>query len=91
MIPQALPDDGKGRTGTNSKRSKPYDRLLADADLEKFSAPVRIGAREFARGLVFDTRVYRPLSDVQPAQPGDSTAPNMQHMPVIRDFLVPVD
>ena len=31
----------------------------------------------------------QPLSELPPAQPGDSGAPNMQHMAVVRDFVVP--
>jgi len=38
---------------------------------------------------VFDSRVFQPLADVAPIQPGDSAAPNMQHMAIVRDFLVP--
>ncbi len=42
-------------------------------------------------GLVLDSRVYTPLSEIAPAQSGDSGATNMQHMGVIKDFLVPAN
>ena len=48
--------------------------------------PVVIGENSFANGLVFDSRVYTPLSDVAPVVQSDSGATNMQHMAVIRDF-----
>ncbi len=83
------PADAGGNINTNAPRNKPYDWVLADEDLAACAVPVRIGAKEFSKGLVFDTRVFQPLTDVSPAQPGDSAAPNMQHMAVVRDFLVP--
>jgi endonuclease/exonuclease/phosphatase family metal-dependent hydrolase len=89
-IPAALPADAAGRTGTNADRGKPYDHVLADRDLQPLRTPVVIGSLRFENGLVFDSRVFSPLSLVAPVQPGDSAAPNMQHMAVVRDFLIPV-
>ena len=83
------PDDGAGNDNTNAPRSKPFDWLLVDADLTSLATPVAIGARSFPAGLVFDSRVYQPLTDVAPIQVGDSDALNMQHMPVVRDFAFP--
>jgi endonuclease/exonuclease/phosphatase family metal-dependent hydrolase len=89
-IPPALPADASGKTGTNRNRGKPYDHLLADRDLHPLRTPVLIGPARFEHGLIFDSRVFNPLSSVAPVQRGDSAAPNMQHMAVVRDFLVPV-
>ena len=83
------PDDGAGNDNTNGPRNKPFDWLLVDPDLTALATPVAIGARAFPSGLVFDSRVYQPLSDVAPIQLGDSSALNMQHMPVVRDFAFP--
>ena len=83
------PADGSGNDNTSGPRSKPHDWLLADSDLAAFGLPVAIGKRGFAGGLVFDSRVFTPLTDVAPVQRMDSAAQNMQHMPVVRDFLVP--
>lgn len=83
------PADGLGNDNTSGPRSKPHDWLLADGDLATFGLPVAIGQRGFVGGLVFDSRVFTPLADVAPVQPTDSAAQNMQHMPVVRDFLVP--
>ena len=47
-----------------------------------------IGAAQFANGLVVDTRVYTPLADLAPALATDSGATGMQHMAVVRDFLL---
>ncbi|HSO31455.1 MAG TPA: endonuclease/exonuclease/phosphatase family protein [Labilithrix sp.] len=83
------PADGAGNDNTSGPRSKPHDWLLADTDLAAFSVPVAIGQRGYPGGLVFDSRVFMPLADVAPVQMTDSAATNMQHMPVVRDFLVP--
>lgn len=81
------PVDQSGNGGTNSGRNKPYDWVLVDADLQALKTPVVLGANSFANGLVFDSRVYSPLPS--PVLAGDSAATNMQHMAVVRDFLIP--
>ena len=83
------PVDQAGKIGTNASRRKPYDWVFADEDLEAYEVPVQIGSNSFPSGLVFDSRVYEPLADVAPVQRGDSGATNMQHMAVIRDFVLP--
>ena len=83
------PADALGGENTNANRNKPYDWVLADAELEACATPVKIGTGEFAGGLVFDSRVYEPLGEVAPVQQGDSATPNMQHMAVVRDFKIP--
>ena len=83
---EPYPTDQAGKIGTNASRRRPYDWVFADADLEPLEVPVVIGENSFANGLVFDSRVYTPLSDVAPVVQSDSGATNMQHMAVIRDF-----
>lgn len=84
-----VPVDRNGVDGTNASRSKPYDWVMPDEDLEAHHTPVRIADQDFPEGLVFDTRVFTPMSAVPPAQQEDSDADQMQHMAVIRDFLLP--
>jgi hypothetical protein len=86
-----FPVDQSGNENTNEPRSEPYDWVLADPDLDPLEVPTRIGSQEFPSGLVLDTRLYQPLSDVAPAEAGDSDAPGMQHMAVIRDFEIPAE
>jgi hypothetical protein len=62
---------------------------MPNADLAALQVPTRIGAQSFPNGLVFDSGVFTPLSDVAPVQPSDSGASNMQHMPVVKDFVLP--
>ena len=83
------PADGAGNDFTNGPRSKPHDWVLPDPSLRALEVPVVIGQSTFANGLVFDSRVYTPLDDVAPVMMGDSGATGMQHMAVVRDFVVP--
>jgi endonuclease/exonuclease/phosphatase family metal-dependent hydrolase len=87
------PVDGNGKDGTNANRTKPYDQVLVDADLRQHQQATVIqgetSSSTFANGLVLDSRVYSPISEIAPARRDDSAAPNMQHMGVVKDFLVP--
>jgi len=85
------PVDQFNNSNTNASRSTPYDWVLADADLNACKTPLVIGSKTFANGLVFDSRNYTPLSEVPPILKSDSDASNMQHMAVLRDFLIPTD
>ncbi|WNG30443.1 endonuclease/exonuclease/phosphatase family protein [Cystobacter fuscus] len=84
------PADKNGNGNTNASRAKPYDHVLVSSNLRAYQTSTVIGASSFSGGLVVDTRVYSPLSEISPAQSADSGATNMQHMAVIKDFLVPV-
>ncbi len=88
-----VPKDQDGRDGTNTSRSKPYDLLLPSPNLNKYHRAVEVkdGMKSitFPDGLVFDSRTFKPLSAVKPVQAGDSGSKNMQHMAVIKDFLLP--
>ena len=85
------PADKNGNTNTNASRGSPYDWVLADADLHAHRTALTIGASSFTNGLVADTRVYTPLASISPALAGDSGASGMQHMGVLRDYLIPAD
>lgn len=88
-LPENHPADQSGGGNTNANRNRPYDWVLADAELEALAVPVTLAGEVFPGGLVFDSRVFTPLEGVPPVQKTDSAAPNMQHMAVVRDFLVP--
>lgn len=85
------PRDELGSTGTNANRRKPYDQVLPDADLSALETAVVIVGHpvRYPDGLVFDSRVFTPLEVVDPVRPGDSGVFGMQHMAVVRDFLIP--
>ncbi len=85
-----FPVDQALNGGTNEPRTKPYDWVLADTELESTAVPTVIGGSSFESGAVIDTRVFTPLSALSPAVLSDSGAPSMQHMAVVRDFALPL-
>lgn len=89
VVRPPYPADSDGNPNTNSHRSKPYDWVLTNPELHVRMVPVQLGSQTFENGLVFDSREYRPLSEVAPVEPSDSSAPNMQHMGVVKDFVIP--
>lgn len=84
-----FPADRSGNESTNAPRNAAYDWVIPNKDLALLQIPTVLGKTSFAAGVVFDSRVYAPLTDVAPVESTDSAAPNMQHMPVVRDFRLP--
>lgn len=85
-----FPSDQQGNGNTNTSRSKPYDWVLVDPELDAREIPVLLPGRpEFRDGLVFDSRTFSPLDAVRPVESEDSHAEGMQHMAVVRDFQLP--
>lgn len=83
-----------GNFNSNEPRNKPYDYVLPSFGLTNFLTPSVIGANTFSNGLVFDSAVFAtfyPIADVAPVAAGDSHVSGMQHMAVIKDFLIPLD
>jgi endonuclease/exonuclease/phosphatase family metal-dependent hydrolase len=84
------PVDQAGDGDTNANRTRPYDWVLPNMKFHACRTPLVIGSNSFPDGLVFDTRAFTPLSDVPPILATDSGAPQMQHMAVMRAFLIPL-
>ena len=92
------PVDENGDEETNATGSKQYDFVLADYPLHEFQVPVvytstkdSTKTKTYNNGLVFDTRVYtQSVLDeyFPPAKTSDSSASQMQHMAVVKDFLI---
>jgi endonuclease/exonuclease/phosphatase family metal-dependent hydrolase len=82
-----IPDDGSGNSNTSGTRSKPHDYVLPSFSFTNLETATVFPSHSFVNGLVFDSTVYTPLSDVAPVQFGDST--NAQHMAVMKDFSIP--
>jgi endonuclease/exonuclease/phosphatase family metal-dependent hydrolase len=81
-----VPADQLGNTNTNNGRNEPYDQVLTSPTFTTNITSAVIGAQSFGNGLVFDSRVYTPLSAVSPVQSGDSGL--AQHMAVMKDFRI---
>ena len=83
------PVDNLGNDKTSGSRSKPHDWVMPSPNLRSLETSVVIGGHSFPTGLVVDSRVYTPLSEIAPVMATDSAASNMQHMAVVEDFLLP--
>jgi len=84
-----IPVDQSGNSSTSANRNTPHDYVLPSLTLTNFETPTVLPSQSFPNGLVFDSRVYNPLSDVAPVQQADSGL--AQHMAVMKDFLIPVN
>ena len=76
-----------GNSDTSANRNSPHDYVLASFSLTNIETASVFPSHSFPNGLVFDSRVYTPLSDVAPVQQADSGL--AQHMAVLKDFSVP--
>ncbi|WP_367874633.1 Ig-like domain-containing protein [Luteolibacter sp. Populi] len=85
------PVDQRGDGDTNAARAKPYDWVAPGSSLAALSTPLVVGSNSFTNGLVFDSRDYEPLSAVFPVELPDSGVTGMQHMAVMRAFLIPTN
>ena len=85
-----VPTDQNGDSDTNAARAERYDRLLMSFSLTNRLTPLVISNVTHADGLVFDSRVYSALTNVPPVLSGDSGVSGMQHMAVMRAFVIPV-
>jgi len=83
-IPTDVPTGGDA--DTNNSRAERYDYVFPSPSLNSNRVATIVGSRSFASGMVFDSRVFTPLSEVAPVLAGDSGL--AQHMAVIKDFRV---
>jgi endonuclease/exonuclease/phosphatase family metal-dependent hydrolase len=81
-----IPADNNGNSNTSGGRNHPHDYVLPSFSFTNVETASVFPSHSFPNGLVFDSQVYTPLSDVAPVQFLDTT--NAQHMAVIKDFLV---
>jgi len=82
-----VPADNNGNSYSSENRDYPHDYVLPSFSFTNLETASVFPSHSFPNGLVFDSTVYTPLSDVPPIQYGDST--NAQHMAVMKDFLIP--
>jgi endonuclease/exonuclease/phosphatase family metal-dependent hydrolase len=87
FVDARVPADQDGNPHTNANRTRPYDFVLPNPALAAFEIPTTLGGQVFPNGLVFDTRLWHPPPP--PARPDDS-ARNLQHLPVLKTFRIPL-
>lgn len=94
------PHDSLGFTTTNMTNKKNFDWILNDSDLAGLLVSVdflespeekrEIGVNTFPFGLVFDSTTFPLLDRLKPIEKSDSRSPGMQHLAVVKDYLIPV-
>jgi len=85
-----VPKDQNGNDDTNASRAKPYDWVLPNTALNNCHTATIIDGHSLTDGLVYDSRVTSPYTLLpSPIQAGDSGVSGMQHMGVIKDYLIP--
>lgn len=80
------------------ENQRPLDWLLFSHAFDAHEVPIQIGEHSYADGHIVDSRVYAglcqahaqadELGDIPPVEAGDSDAPYMQHMAIVRDVMV---
>ena len=81
-----IPVDNNGNSYTSGGRNHPHDYVLPSFAFTNVETATAFPSHSFPSGLVFDSTIYTPLSDVTPVQFSDST--NAQHMAVMKDFSI---
>ena len=81
------PADQQGNKNTNASRNRPYDFVLPNPALAKYHAATVLDGQSFPAGLVFDSRLWNPPPP--PAEREDS-ARDLQHLPVMKTFRIPL-
>jgi endonuclease/exonuclease/phosphatase family metal-dependent hydrolase len=77
-----------GDADTNEGRTERYDYVLASFSFTNQLTGVTLASHTFPNGLVFDSAVYAPITDVAPVMTNDSHVTGMQHMGVVKDFEI---
>lgn len=80
--------DPKGSSNTNMNGKYPYDWVFVNKAMQEEMVPTKIGPHEFPTGLIFDSTTFPALHLVKPISIQDSRAPGMQHLGVVKDFVI---
>ncbi|MCC6449191.1 MAG: choice-of-anchor J domain-containing protein [Candidatus Aureabacteria bacterium] len=83
-------DQAGGDDDTNVNRTYNYDWLIPNTLLGAEIMNLDLGedSGAYAGGIVFDSRVFTPLSAVAPAQYGDTANGDQDHCPVMKSYDV---
>jgi endonuclease/exonuclease/phosphatase family metal-dependent hydrolase len=89
-IPTDAESGGNANTSEPEPRARRYDYVFPSQSFSNQLVATVFPSRTFPKGLVFDSHIYTPLSDVSPVAYDDSHVDTgMQHMGVMRTFNVP--
>ncbi len=87
-ISDGTPQDQNGDDDTNLNRTFNYDWLVPNTLLGAQIMPLDLGGDggPYLGGIVFDSRVFTPLSAVAPIQLGDTDNGAQDHCPVVKSY-----
>ena len=98
VVNGSSPRGEDGYVGTNALRNSHYDWILESQDLDTLQVPTKYcrasnpnDCKTYTNGLVFDSRDFSQSeldTYFSPVRVSDSGATNMQHMGIIKDFLI---
>jgi len=83
------PADRNGDSDTNEIRTYNYDWIIPNDELGDTVTTLFVGSYSYGGGIVFDSHVFTPLSEVSPVQYGDTHASAMDHEPVMKAYNIP--
>ncbi|MGI8905751.1 MAG: endonuclease/exonuclease/phosphatase family protein [Candidatus Sumerlaeaceae bacterium] len=81
-----------GDPDTNLGRTSPYDWVIPNSNLNAIKTTTTYGSFSYTNGLVFDTRDFTQAQldgSFSPTQVANSGDTQMQHMAVVRTFVIP--
>ena len=86
------PVDRNGDAKTNAGRKYDYDWVMPNHTLDECHTTLHVGTadRAYTQGIVFDSHVCTPLTEVTPVQYADSHVTGMQHMAVMKAYNLPM-
>jgi hypothetical protein len=87
-ISDGTPQDQNGDDDTNLNRSYNYDWLVPNTLLGARITPLDLGGDggPYLGGIVFDSRVFTPLSAVAPILYGDTANGDQDHCPIVKSY-----
>ena len=83
------PADRDGDSDTNEIRTYNYDWIIPNDELGDTITSLFVGSYSYSGGIVFDSHVFTPLSEVSPIQYDDTHASAMNHEPVMKAYNIP--
>lgn len=88
------PRDRRGRYFTNATnpRRYHYDWIMPNRRLDRCHTTVYVGTknRPYRQGIVFDSKIFRDVSEVSPIRENDSHPYGVHHMAVMKAFDIPL-
>lgn len=84
------PADRNGNNNTNVNRVSAFDWLIPNQLLGDVITTLTVGSSGYLGGIVFDSRVFTPLSELPPILETDTASGDMDHCPIMKSYDLPI-